>query len=101
MLLVNSLRFYRKLPAEIRLKNKDYARFNIIFGQEATQKFLNNEQLSQEQILESQKTYEFKSKEEAEAFKQGVEAAVGWQEVYVLEENIEFGIATNLVVTHD
>ena len=99
--MVNSLRFYRKLPAEIRLKNKDYARFNIIFGQEATQKFLNNQQLSQEHILESKKTYEFYSEEEANAFKKGIEAAVGWEEVYVLEENIEFGIATNLVVTHD
>ena len=74
---------------------------NIIFGQEATQKFLNNQQLSQEEILEFKNTYEFKSVEEADAFKQGIEAAVGWQEVYVLEENNEFGNATTLGVNHD
>lgn len=59
---------------------------NILFGKEATQKILNNQQLSQEEILESQKSFAFETEEEADAFKKGIEAAVGWQEVYVLEE---------------
>lgn len=60
---------------------------NILFGKEATQKILNNQQLSQEEILESQKSFAFETEEEADAFKKGIEAAVGWQEVYVLEGN--------------
>lgn len=74
---------------------------NIIFGQEATQKVLNNEQLSQKEIFEFKKTYVFDSVAEADAFKKGIEAAGGWQEVYVLAENNYSGKATTLGVNHD
>ena len=44
----------------------------ILFGKEATQKILNNQPLSQQEILESQKSFAFETEEEANAFKKGI-----------------------------
>ena len=53
---------------------------NIIFGSEATKKTLAKQPLSHEEINL------FQTKTEAQSFVKVINEAVGWQEVYVLED---------------
>jgi hypothetical protein len=62
---------------------------NVVFGNEAVQKILNNAPLNPSELAQFQKTYHFETRIEIEAFIKGINEAVGWQEVYVLEEILE------------
>jgi len=57
----------------------------IVFGEEAVQNLLNGIRMSKQELKNVEKQYQFDSEKEAEAFIQGIEEAVGWQEVYVLK----------------
>jgi predicted metallopeptidase len=57
----------------------------VVFGKEATQKILNNVELSIVELEQFQKSYSFTTEAEAQAFIKGINEAVAWQEVYVSE----------------
>ena len=61
----------------------------LLFGSDANRKYFNNETLSPEEISLNRKTFTFNNRNEANAFLQGIEAALGWQEVIWLENMME------------
>lgn len=60
----------------------------VIFGKEQVSKVIKNIPLLKEELELHKKTYTFESYCEAKAFIKGINEAVGWQEVYVIDELI-------------
>lgn len=58
----------------------------VVFGKEQVLKVLNNEPLNEYEISLNVKEYQFNSAEEKQAFIDGLNEAVGWTELYFLQE---------------
>ncbi len=58
----------------------------VVFGQEAVRKICNNEQLNTSELELFQKQFSFETQNEADAFIKGLNAAVGWQEIYLFDQ---------------
>lgn len=74
---------------------------HITFGKDATQKFINNQLLSQEEIQEIQKSFAFETDKEPGTYKTENDAAVDCQELYVLEKALRFGNGGTLGLNHN
>ena len=62
----------------------------VVFGKEQVQKMLNHIPLSKEDLELNFKVYSFNTEEEAIAFENGLNEAIGWLEVFVLKDDITF-----------
>lgn len=61
----------------------------VIFGKEQVMKIYNNDPLTKEEIALNIKEYQFETDNEKQAFINGLNEAIGWQEFYVPElENV-------------
>lgn len=62
-------------------------RITVIYGTEQVEKIAKGQPLALYQIKQFVKTYDFQTSAEAKAFESGIQEAVGWMEVYILNSD--------------
>lgn len=60
----------------------------VIYGKEVVEKYLNEIPLTDEEKSLNEKIYFFKSLNERNAFRFGIEEAIGWNEVHITSDLI-------------
>lgn len=58
----------------------------VIFGKEEVEKYISDIPLSSDELHINSKEYFFDTEIELIAFRKGINEAVGWQEIYMIEE---------------
>ncbi|POY38814.1 hypothetical protein C3L50_11835 [Flavobacterium alvei] len=59
----------------------------IIFGKEEVDKFISNIPLTKDELEINVKEFSFETELELIAFKKGINEAIGWQELYLLDND--------------
>ena len=62
----------------------------IVFGKEEANKILNNISLNNDEMENNVKTFTFNSEDAKKGFIKGINAALGWQEGFIITDKKDF-----------